>query len=51
MQVQIRVVEHSALNDLVAAAESGAEPARVDLSPWSRERGALIDQWGRRTAA
>lgn len=47
---RIRVVEHEALEALARAAEVGREPAQVDLSRWSRERGELIDQWGRRRA-
>ncbi len=44
---QIRVVEHEALDALAIAAEDGADPARVDLSRWSRARGELIGRWRR----
>ncbi len=37
--------------DFAIAAEDERDPAKADLSRWTRARGELIDGWGRRRAA
>lgn len=47
---RIRVVEHDALEALAASADLGMDPARVDLTRFSRARDQLIYDWQRRVA-